>query len=96
MSRYELVAGERRYRAAKQVGLMEVPVQIREMSDGMAAEVALLENLQREDLNPVEETEAILALLGQRLAMTQDEVISLLNRGANTPAQICAKRFTQS
>jgi ParB family chromosome partitioning protein len=80
---YELVAGERRYRAAKQVGLMEVPVQIREMSDGMAAEVALLENLQREDLNPVEETEAILALLGQRLAMSQDEVISLLNRGAN-------------
>jgi ParB family chromosome partitioning protein len=80
---YELVAGERRYRVAKQVGLMKVPVQIREMSDGMAAEVALLENLQREDLNPVEETEAILALLGQRLAMTQDEVIALLNRGAN-------------
>jgi ParB family chromosome partitioning protein len=82
--RYELVAGERRYRAAKALGLPEVPVQIREMSDGTAAEVALLENLHREDLNPVEETEAILALLGQRLAMTQDEVISLLNRGANT------------
>lgn len=66
-----------------ELGLVEVPVQIREMSDGTAAEVALLENLQREDLNPVEETEAILALLGQRLAMSQDEVIALLNRGAN-------------
>lgn len=83
-NQYELVAGERRYRAAKALGLKEVPVQIREMSDGVATEVALLENLQREDLNPVEETEAILDLLGQRLAMSQAEVISLLNRGANT------------
>ncbi|MEM9008606.1 MAG: ParB/RepB/Spo0J family partition protein [Cyanobacteria bacterium P01_F01_bin.86] len=66
---YELVAGERRHRAAKLLELKEVPVQIREMSNGVATEVALLENLQREDLNPVEETEAILDLLGQRLAM---------------------------
>ncbi|MEM9805593.1 MAG: ParB/RepB/Spo0J family partition protein [Cyanobacteria bacterium P01_D01_bin.56] len=80
---YELVAGERRYRAAKNLKLAEVPVLIREMMDNEAVELALLENLQREDLNPVEETEAILDLLSQRLKMSRETVISLLNRGAN-------------
>ena len=80
---YELVAGERRYRAAKELGLAAVPVLIREMTDDEAVEIALLENLQREDLNPVEETEAILDLLSQRLAIPREAVISLLNRGAN-------------
>ena len=49
---YELVAGERRYRAAQELGLKEVPVVIREFDDKQALQVALIENLQREDLNP--------------------------------------------
>jgi len=80
---YELVAGERRYRAAKDAGLTEVPVTIRELSDGQAFELALVENLQREDLNPVEETEGILHLLGIRLNLPIDEVVSLLHQMAN-------------
>jgi ParB family chromosome partitioning protein len=80
---FELVAGERRYRAAKTVGLTEVPVTIREMSDDQARQFALVENLQREDLNPVEETEGILGLLAVRLEKTVEEVISLLRRMEN-------------
>ena len=80
--RFELVAGERRYRAATEAGLSEVPVLIREMTDNQAMQYALVENLQREDLNPVEETEGILALLEMRLGTSREEIISLLNRMA--------------
>lgn len=79
-SGYELVAGERRYRAATAAGLVEVPVVIREMNDTEALQVALIENLQREDLNPVEETEGILQLLALALEKPEAEVISLLHR----------------
>ena len=79
-SRYELVAGERRYRAAIAAGLFEVPVTVRELSDEQALAMGLVENLQREDLNPVEETEGILKLLALRLLLTAEEVISLLHR----------------
>ena len=79
-NRYELVAGERRYRAAKEIGLQEVPVVIRELSDLQAVELALIENLQREDLNPVEETEGILALLSAKLDIPTSEVSQLLHR----------------
>jgi ParB family transcriptional regulator, chromosome partitioning protein len=82
--RYELVAGERRYRAAKEVGLVEVPVIIKELSDGDAVEIAILENLQRQDLNPIEETEAILELLSQKLNQPREAVISLLNQASHT------------
>ena len=81
--RFELVAGERRYRAAQLIGLTEVPVTIREMSDDQARQFALVENLQREDLNPVEETEGILELLALRLEKTVEEVISFLRRMEN-------------
>lgn len=77
---YELVAGERRYRAATESGLTEVPAVVRELSNEEALQFALIENLQREDLNPIEETEGILQLLSVRLAITVDEVISLLYR----------------
>jgi len=77
---YELVAGERRYRAAKQAGLVEVPAVIRDLSDEQAVQLALIENLQREDLNPVEETEGILQLLALKLKMAIDEVPKLLYR----------------
>jgi len=80
---YELIAGERRYRAAQAVGLKEVPVVIREFDDRQALQVALIENLQRDDLNPVEETEGILQLLAIDLNATTDEVVSVLNQAAN-------------
>ena len=84
---YELIAGERRYRAAQTLGIEQVPVIIRHLNDQDAFQVALLENLQREDLNPVEETEAILQLLSIRLECSQGEVISLLNHIANLQKQ---------
>ena len=80
---YELVAGERRYRAAQALGLTEVPVVVRELSRQEALQLALIENLQREDLNPVEETEGILQLLSLRLSKSQEEVTSLLYRMNN-------------
>ena len=82
--RYGLVAGERRYKAAKAAGLAEVPVAIREMSDFEVIHCALMENLQREDLNPVEETEGILQLLELNLKVDRESVLSLLNRMANS------------
>ncbi|MBD2770711.1 ParB/RepB/Spo0J family partition protein [Iningainema tapete] len=80
---YELIAGERRLRAAKDVGLTEVPIVIKDFTDKQALQVALLENLQREDLNPVEETEGILELLKIELDISTESVISLLNQAAN-------------
>jgi ParB family chromosome partitioning protein len=75
---YELVAGERRYRAAQLAGLKEVPVVARELSDQEAFQLALIENLQREDLNPVEETEGVLDLLTLKLECSQDKVFDAL------------------
>jgi ParB family chromosome partitioning protein len=78
--KYELVAGERRYRAAKEAGLTEIPVVIRDLSDEQAIQIALIENLQREDLNPVEETEGVLQLLSLKLQMPTSDVPKLLYR----------------
>ncbi|EHJ13797.1 ParB/RepB/Spo0J family partition protein [Crocosphaera watsonii] len=83
---YELVAGERRYRAAKVAELKEVPVVIRDLNDTDALQVTLIENLQREDLNPVEETEGILQLLSVRLSLEVPDVSSLLYRLNNEAA----------
>ncbi len=80
--RYELVAGERRLKAAQAVALTTVPAIIKELSDTAALEIALIENLQREDLSPLEETESLLDLLSRRLQMGANEVIALLNRKA--------------
>ena len=80
---YELVAGERRYRAAQGAGLIEVPATILELSDQQALQITLVENLQREDLNPVEETEGILQLLAIRLELSVSETVSLLYRMQN-------------
>lgn len=77
---YELIAGERRLKAAFLAGLEKVPVVIKEMDDNTVKQVQLVENLQREDLNAYEETIGILELLALRLDLTQEEVISLLNR----------------
>lgn len=80
---YELIAGGRRYRAAQKVGLSEVPVVVLQLTDEEALELALLENLAREDLNPIEETEGILRLLETKLKSERQEVLSLLYRMRN-------------
>jgi ParB family transcriptional regulator, chromosome partitioning protein len=82
--KYEIVAGERRWRAAKLAGLMEVPVVIRELDDRETLEIALIENLQREDLNPLEEARAFQGLLD--LGSTQDQVAQALGKGRSTIA----------
>ena len=80
--KYELVAGERRYKAAQSAGLAEVPVTVRELTNEQAVQYALTENLQREDLNPVEEVEGILQLLALKLKTDSPSAISLLNKMA--------------
>ena len=71
--RLELVAGERRWRAAKEAGLGTVPAVVRDVTDREAMEIALVENLQREDLNPLEEAEAF-ERLGREFGLTQEEI----------------------
>jgi len=78
--RYAIVAGERRYRAAKMAGLAEVPVRVLDLSEKEARLLALVENLQREDLNPYEETLGVLDLLSEELGKTREEVVGLLER----------------
>lgn len=70
---FELIAGERRWRAAQQVGLAEAPVIIREASDQEVLELALIENLQREDLNPIEEANAF-ARLAREFGLRQEDI----------------------
>jgi ParB family chromosome partitioning protein len=81
--KHELVAGERRYRAAQAAGLTEVPVIVKHFTDREAWQVALVENLQREDLNPLEETEGMLSLLSLRLEIGTEDVIQRLYRMQN-------------
>lgn len=77
--KYQLIAGERRLRASKLVGLTEAPIVIREMTDQTMMEVALVENLQREDLNPIEEAEAYRRLMDD-FSMTQEEIAKRVGR----------------
>ncbi|NMP38009.1 MAG: ParB/RepB/Spo0J family partition protein [Clostridiales bacterium] len=80
---YQLVAGERRWRASRMAGLSEVPVVVKELSDSDAAEIALVENLQREDLDPIEQAEGI-QLLMSRCDYTQEQAAKVL--GCSRPA----------
>lgn len=77
--KYQLIAGERRLRASKLVGLTEVPIVIREMTDQTMMEVALVENLQREDLNPIEEAEAYRRLMDD-FSLTQEDIAKRVGR----------------
>lgn len=76
---YQLVAGERRWRASRLAGLTEVPVVVREMTDKEAAQLALIENLQRQDLNPMEEALGYRTLM-ENYGMTQDETATVVNK----------------
>ena len=76
---YQLVAGERRWRASRMAGLTEVPVVVREMSDREASELALIENLQRQDLNPMEEAVGYRTLMEQ-YGMTQEDAARAVNK----------------
>jgi len=80
---YQLVAGERRWRAAKKAGLKEVPVVVKELNDTETMEIAIIENLQREDLNPIEEAEGLQALI-DKCGFTQEEVA--VSVGKSRPA----------
>jgi len=84
-SHYELIAGERRLRAAKMAGLQEVPVMIRESLEDDGLELAMIENLQREDLNPIEEARGYKEML-QRLQLTQEELAQRLGRDRSSLA----------
>jgi ParB family transcriptional regulator, chromosome partitioning protein len=76
---YELVAGERRTRAAREAGLTHVPAIVLDLDDREALEISIMENLQREDLNAVEETEAVLQLLELSLEIDRAGALALLN-----------------
>lgn len=76
---YQLVAGERRWRASRMAGLSQVPVIIREMTDQEAAELALIENLQRQDLNPMEEALGYRTLM-ESYGLTQEETARAVNK----------------
>ncbi|MDR3345517.1 MAG: ParB/RepB/Spo0J family partition protein [Oscillospiraceae bacterium] len=82
---YQLVAGERRYRASRLAGLEEVPVVIRELSDSQAMAAALIENLQREDLNPIEAAQGYKELM-DKLSLTQEQVAKSVGKSRSAVA----------
>jgi ParB family chromosome partitioning protein len=85
--RLELVAGERRLRAAKMANLKSIPAVIKSVSDSEALEIALVENLQREDLNPIDEARGYRELIN-RFKMTQDQLAKKLTRDRSTIANM--------
>lgn len=82
---YQIVAGERRWRAARMLGLSEVPVNIKEISDLEAMQIAIIENLQRENLNPVEEASGYNELI-EKYGMTQDRVAKMVGKSRSAIA----------
>ncbi len=82
---YQIVAGERRWRAARMLGLDEVPVNIKELSDLETMQIAIIENLQRENLNPVEEASGYNELI-EKYGMTQEKVAKMVGRSRSAVA----------
>ena len=78
-NRYEIIAGERRWRAGQLAGLAEVPVVIKDIDDRTAIAIALIENIQREDLNPLEESEAFLRLI-EEFGLTHQQVAEAVGK----------------
>ena len=85
VSGYEIIAGERRWRAAQAAGLKDVPIVIREATDMEAAELSLIENIQREELNPLEEADAYVTLI-DKFKLSQEEVSSRVGKDRSTIA----------
>ncbi|MBQ8568050.1 MAG: ParB/RepB/Spo0J family partition protein [Oscillospiraceae bacterium] len=83
--RYQIVAGERRWRACKMAGVSEIPIIVKELSDEETAKIALIENVQREDLNPIEEATAYKQLMEQYGA-TQEEIARLVGKSRSVIA----------
>lgn len=84
---YRIIAGERRWRAARMAGLSEIPVVIMDADEQKSAEMALVENIQRENLNPIEEAEAIEALMDE-FGLTQDEASKRIGRSRSSVANL--------
>ena len=84
-ARYQIIAGERRWRAAQQLGLATVPVTVRDVPDDRLLELALVENIQREELSPLEEAQAF-QRLQEELKLTQEEVARKVGRDRSTVA----------
>lgn len=84
---YEIIAGERRFRAAQLAGLNEVPVQVREVSDENAAVIALIENIQREDLNPLEEAQGVRRLLDE-FGLTHEQAAQAIGRSRSATSNL--------
>ena len=82
-NQYEIVAGERRWRAAQLAGLAEVPVVIKDVDDHAAMAIALIENIQREDLNPLEEADALKRLL-EEFSMTHQQIADAIGKSRAT------------
>ena len=82
---YQIIAGERRWQASKLAGLQQVPIRVKEASDDKALELALIENIQRSDLNPIEEAYGYRRMM-ERLSMTQAEVAQAMSKGRSTVA----------
>jgi ParB family chromosome partitioning protein len=82
---YEIIAGERRWRAAQKAGLHEVPVVIQDVSENTALEMALIENIQREDLNAIEEAQAYRTLM-EKIDLSQDEMAKRVGKNRSTVA----------
>ncbi|MGE5815778.1 MAG: ParB/RepB/Spo0J family partition protein, partial [Acidobacteriota bacterium] len=82
---YEIIAGERRWRAAQRIGMLRVPVFVREVSDEKLLEVALIENIQREDLNAVEEARAY-HRLSTEFKLTQEQIATAVGKERSTVA----------
>ena len=86
-ARFQLIAGERRWRAAQRAGLEKVPVLVREVADHQVLEIALVENIQREDLNPIEEASAYRRLVSE-LGYSQEQVASRVGKDRSTVANL--------
>ena len=76
---YEIIAGERRWRAAKMAGIKEIPIIIKELTDQQVVEISLIENIQREDLNPIEEAMAYKRLI-EEFKLKQDEIAERVSK----------------
>jgi ParB family chromosome partitioning protein len=84
---YEIIAGERRYRAAKMAGLTEVPVSVRDVPDEAALSMALIENIQREDLNPLEEAQGVARLI-REFSFTHEQAAAAIGRSRSATSNL--------